>query len=836
MNMKKILTLIFAASLFLIPAAASAACSPIALGGTGACTFTAGVIYSPGGTAAFQSTPTTTASCSGSASCTPFVIFGSSPITISASGSGTPGGLNTQLQYNNSGSFGGITGAVTDGTAVSLTGAHLLNPTINGAGTGLATLAYPNTSSNATITFPIVTGTLATLAGTEALTNKSVNGVTLTTGGSATTFLNGAGAYTTPSGGGGTGNVATSTGETAGQLAYWTSTNGTPALLGKVATTTATCAGTVSCTTFTVIGSSPITLTGAAATTYTAFTPLSINGANVISIATSSSSVSGFLQASDFSKFNSATTTFSSPLVYTLGTNAVTCPTCNTSSASVTSVNNGSTGSTLTFTGGPITTSGTINGEINLAHANTWLAIQLFSYTGSTTFSGGIESGTKIAAPYFIATSSTATSTFAGGIKSPCFSVDGINCLTQGGSGTVTSVAQTVPGFLSISGSPITTSGTLAISYSGTALPAANGGTATTTSGTTNAVWYNDGTNVFTNSSAFTYINSTHTLTLNGGGAGDAQTTYGAISFQWALGYKSSDNSFRISSSTALGTSDGLIIDKNLKTTLVNASTTALSASGALYTPVTSALLLADANKLTTAYAGSSCTNQFVRSINGAGVATCATVSAGDVSLANLTATDATLTFSGTYNGSTARTIGINLANPNTWTGLQTINSASSTNLTVSNFLTVPFSTNPILAQSGSLAINTTAASSSVAYYDGTAQRKLFDVTDMSFTFINYPTNGTGTTTVIKAGGARGYTLANGSCFAQGGTANVQAGTGSASSTMLITATSPTGQISTTLSSNNTYQSLQPMYVAIGTFSSSGTTTVTCSYGRRYDY
>lgn len=47
--------------------------------------------------------------------------------------------------------------------------------------------------------------------------------------------------------------------------------------------------------------------------------------------------------------------------------------------------------------------------------------------------------------------------------------------------GTVTSVAMTVPGFLSISGSPITSSGTLAVSYSGTALPVANGGTGLTT-------------------------------------------------------------------------------------------------------------------------------------------------------------------------------------------------------------------------------------------------------------------------------------------------------------------------------------------------------------------
>ena len=50
------------------------------------------------------------------------------------------------------------------------------------------------------------------------------------------------------------------------------------------------------------------------------------------------------------------------------------------------------------------------------------------------------------------------------------------------GTGTVTSVAASVPSFLSLTGSPITTSGTLAISYSGTALPVANGGTGATSS------------------------------------------------------------------------------------------------------------------------------------------------------------------------------------------------------------------------------------------------------------------------------------------------------------------------------------------------------------------
>jgi len=45
--------------------------------------------------------------------------------------------------------------------------------------------------------------------------------------------------------------------------------------------------------------------------------------------------------------------------------------------------------------------------------------------------------------------------------------------------------------------------------------------------------------------------------------------------------------------------------------------------------------------------------------------------------LANLTATNTTLTFSGTYNGSTARTIGLNLGNANTWTAKQTFNTTA---------------------------------------------------------------------------------------------------------------------------------------------------------------
>lgn len=50
----------------------------------------------------------------------------------------------------------------------------------------------------------------------------------------------------TASGSGGTGNVATSTTETAGQLSYWTSSGATPATLGTIATTTLTASSPLS--------------------------------------------------------------------------------------------------------------------------------------------------------------------------------------------------------------------------------------------------------------------------------------------------------------------------------------------------------------------------------------------------------------------------------------------------------------------------------------------------------------------------------------------------------------------------------------------------------------
>jgi len=108
------------------------------------------------------------------------------------------------------------------------------------------------------------------------LTNQlTFNGITGTTWAAfCTTITGGAGLCdgTDATGAGGAAAVATSTSETAGRLSYWTSTSGSPALLGEVATTTLT-------------ASSPLSLSQ---------TVLKVGGSNsVLTIATSTNSLFG---------------------------------------------------------------------------------------------------------------------------------------------------------------------------------------------------------------------------------------------------------------------------------------------------------------------------------------------------------------------------------------------------------------------------------------------------------------------------------------------------------------------------------------------------------------
>ena len=185
------------------------------------------------------------------------------------------------------------------------------------------------------------------------------------------------------------------------------------------------------------------------------------------------------------------------------------------------------------------------------------------TYNGSTaitinaTGSGGTVTSVTGTAPI----SSSGGSTPAISISQATTSTNGYltstdwNTFNGKGSGSVTSVAATVPSFLSITGSPITTSGTLAITYSGTALPIANGGTAQSSfttgyihfgsfSTSSNLFW--DNTNNFLGLGTTSAIISGARLNIsaaNGVGTGSlAFVNTGATTKKWQIGPDANGN------------------------------------------------------------------------------------------------------------------------------------------------------------------------------------------------------------------------------------------------------------------------------------------------------
>ncbi len=112
--------------------------------------------------------------------------------------------------------------------------------------------------------------------------------------------------------------------------------------------------------------------------------------------------------------------------------------------------------------------------------------------------------------------------------------------------GGVTSVAMTVPSLLSVSGSPITSSGTLAVSYSGTALPIANGGTNSTATPTAGGAGYGTGT-----AHAYTAAGTSGQLLKSNGASAPTWATVGSSAMVY------------IQDITMSGTSQNIAIDNS---------------------------------------------------------------------------------------------------------------------------------------------------------------------------------------------------------------------------------------------------------------------------------
>jgi len=161
--------------------------------------------------------------------------------------------------------------------------------------------------------------------------------------------------------------------------------------------------------------------------------------------------------------------------------------------------------SIFTVTGSPITSSGTLaltysgtalpilNGGTGATTASAaFNALSPLTTQGDTLYGGASGAGTRLA----IGTAGQVLTVNAGA-TAPQWSTPT--------TGTVTSVGLSAPAIFTVTNSPVTSSGTLTLSYSGTALPVANGGTNATSAGIT----------AFNNITGYTASGATGTTSTN---------------------------------------------------------------------------------------------------------------------------------------------------------------------------------------------------------------------------------------------------------------------------------------------------------------------------------
>lgn len=451
---------------------------PVTAGGTGQTSYTNGQLLI-GNTTGNTLTKATLTAGSGVT-----ITNGAGSITISATGSG--GTVTAVTGTSPVVSSGGTTPAISLATAYGDT----LNP--YASKTANYFLAAPNGSAGVPTFRAIVAADIPALSYVTSVSGTgTVNGITLTgtvtssgsltLGGTLSGIGNSQLTNSTISGVALGGNLFNLTAGTGVSFSTGTTYNGSAAITINATGT----GGTVTSVAALTLGTTGTDLSSTVANSTT--TPVI-----TLNVPTASAVNRGALSAADWTTFNSKANAFTYTNKYIPYGQGTTTP--NQSSSlqfDGTTLGVGGTLSAWSGAGNVLQIlGGAVWGSASVLHSslNTYFDGSVYKYIASSFATDHYQlNGTFV---WRNTTSGTAgnTVTWTTGMTldaSNNLSITGTatanGVLLTGNTGTVTSVAASVPGFLSISGSPITTSGTLAISYSGNALPIANGGTGTST-------------------------------------------------------------------------------------------------------------------------------------------------------------------------------------------------------------------------------------------------------------------------------------------------------------------------------------------------------------------
>jgi hypothetical protein len=388
-----------------------------------------------------------------------------------------------------------------------------------------------------------ITGTTNTVSIKVQPSTNAYNYNLPTTSGSSGEILTSAGGNTSPmtwTSTTGSGSIVLSSGPTFG-VGGLTSTAGTTTLgattIGAITGTSASFSTTLNTTGLATFGAGGLTST-AGTTTLGATTIGAITG--------TSASFSTTLNTTGLATFGTGGLT-STAGTTTLGATTIGAITGTSSSFS-------SSTSSTTKTTGAVTVVGGIATEENL---------NVGGYIGLSGSTSGIISikSQAVAGTYNFNLPTTSGSsgqvlTSAGGVGAPM-------TWSSPAVGTVTSVDLSVPSFLSVSGNPVTSSGTIAVAYSGTALPIANGGTGATTF-TLNSVLLGSTSGSIQSPATITYSSSTLTLpkiTSNDGTASTSAST-GSVLMSGGLGISNTTDATSATNGGSITTAGGLAVEK----------------------------------------------------------------------------------------------------------------------------------------------------------------------------------------------------------------------------------------------------------------------------------